>query len=223
MKDYRKNYFYLTACMLLLFFTLSGCKTVEKVTNMSEEKMTIVNESTTEEHDLKSDDSEVASPKDVAGFEEFDIGDSVEKGPLHIAAVYFQPVDMEPEGNSLAKADADAHIEADITAMQEGAEMLGYGKDEFVPGLGVKAIIQKEGSDVVQEVAFMPMNASDGPHYGSNVKFEEGLGTYKVKFVISAPGNEYLLHVDKETGVNGKFWTTPIETEWLFDWEGPKW
>ena len=85
---------------------------------------------------------------------------------------------MEPAGNSLAKADSDAHIEADISASQEGTT-LGYGKGDFVPWLKVKAYIQKEGSDKVQELVFMPMNASDGPHYGANIKFEDGVGKYK--------------------------------------------
>ena len=69
----------------------------------------------------------------------------------------------------------------------------------------------------------MPMNASDGPHYGTNFKFEEGLGKYHIKFEISAPGNDYLLHVDKETGVEGRFWTEPVVVEWDFDWTGPQW
>ena len=130
---------------------------------------------------------------------------------------------MEPAGNSLSKEEADCHIEADISATDEGAK-LGYGAGDFVPWLNVKAYIQKKGSDKVQEIAFMPMNASDGPHYGANMKFEEGLGTYNVKFEISAPGNDYLLHVDKETGVTGRFWTEPIVIEWPeFEWTGPKW
>ena len=157
------------------------------------------------------------------GFEEFPIGDEQEVGPLVVAGVSFQPVDMEPAGNSLAKAEADAHIEADITASQEGST-LGYGKGDFVPWLKVKAFIQKEGSDNVQEISFMPMNASDGPHYGANVKFEDGVGKYKVKFEVSAPGNEYLLHTDPETGVTGRFWTEPIVVEWDdFEWNGPQW
>lgn len=166
-----------------------------------------------------------ATPGDeaAAGFEEFDIGDPVETKLLHVAAVYFQAVDMEPAGNSLAKEDSDIHLEADITATEEGAKELGYGKDEFVPYLNVKAIVQKEGSDKVQEVNLMPMNASDGPHYGTNFKFEEGLGKYHIKFEISAPGNDYLLHVDKETGVEGRFWTEPVVVEWDFDWTGPQW
>ena len=168
--------------------------------------------------------AEAKAPGENAGFEEFPIGDDQEVGPLIISGVYFQPVDMEPAGNSLSKADSDCHIEADITASQEGTT-LGYGKGDFVPWLQVKAIIQKKGSDKEPtEVAFMPMNASDGPHYGANFKFPEGVGVYDVKFVVSAPGNDYLLHVDKETGVTGRFWTEPLVAEWPdFEWNGPQW
>ena len=168
--------------------------------------------------------AEAKAPGEDAGFEEFPIGDDQEVGPLIISGVYFQPVDMEPAGNSLSKADSDCHIEADITASQEGTT-LGYGKGDFVPWLQVKAIIQKKGSDKEPtEVAFMPMNASDGPHYGANFKFPEGVGVYDVKFVVSAPGNDYLLPVDKEPGVTGRFWTEPLVAEWPdFEWNGPQW
>ena len=178
----------------------------------------------TKTEDTKAEDKkDVAAPGEDAGFAEFPIGDEQESGPLAVSGVYFQPVDMEPAGNSLSKEEADCHIEADIIATDEGAT-LGYGVGDFVPWLNVKAYIQKKGSDKVQEIAFMPMNASDGPHYGANIKFEEGLGTYNVKFEISAPGNDYLLHVDKETGVTGRFWTEPIIIEWSeFEWTGPKW
>ena len=178
----------------------------------------------TKTEDTKAEDKkDVAAPGEDAGFAEFPIGDEQESGPLAVSGVYFQPVDMEPAGNSLSKEEADCHIEADITATDEGAK-LGYGVGDFVPWLNVKAYIQKKDSDKVQEVAFMPMNASDGPHYGANIKFEEGLGTYNVKFEISAPGNDYLLHVDKETGVTGRFWTEPIVIEWPeFEWTGQKW
>ena len=159
----------------------------------------------------------------AAGFDEFPIGDEMDVGPLHVGGVYFQPVDMEPAGNSLSKNEADCHIEADIHANSEGVA-LGYGDGDFVPYLHVKAYIQKQGSSKVQEVAFMPMNADDGPHYGANMKFEEGLGKYNVKFEIKAPGNDYLLHVDKETGVTGRFWTEPLVVEWNnFEWKGPQW
>ena len=115
--------------------SLSACTSSKTETTAAEE--TTVAEETTEAADVGS------------GFEEFPIGDEQEIGPLVVSGVYFQPVDMEPAGNSIAKADADAHIEADITASAEGAT-LGYGKGDFVPWLKVKAFIQKEGSDKVQ-------------------------------------------------------------------------
>ncbi len=168
---------------------------------------------------------EAPAPEDegAAGFDEFPLGDEFDKGPLHIAGVYFQPVDMSPAGNSLSKSEADCHIEADISANETGAT-LGYGQGDFVPYLHVKAFVQKHGSDKVQEIAFMPMNASDGPHYGANIKFEEGVGKYNVRFEISAPSNDYLLHVDPETGVTGRFWTEPLVAEWPdFEWAGAQW
>lgn len=158
-----------------------------------------------------------------AGFDEFPIGDEQDVGPLTVGGVYFQPVDMEPAGNSLSKNESDCHMEADIHANAEGGA-LGYGVGDFVPYLHVKAFLQKEGSSKIQEIAFMPMNAGDGPHYGANVKFEDGIGKYNVRFEIKAPGNDYLLHVDPETGVTGRFWTEPLIVEWKdFEWAGPQW
>ena len=199
--------------------SLAGCTS-------SPTETTVAESATVEE---STEESTVAAPSEEAdngidsGFNENPIGPEKEVGPLVVAGVYFQPVDMEPAGNSIPKAEADAHIEADIKASQEGTT-LGYGYGDFVPWLKVKAYLQKEGSDKVQEIAFMPMNASDGPHYGANIKFEDGVGKYKVKFEISAPGNEYLLHTDPETGVTGRFWTEPLVVEWDdFEWNGPQW
>jgi uncharacterized protein involved in high-affinity Fe2+ transport len=70
----------------------------------------------------------------------------------------------------------------------------------------------------------MPMNASDGPHYGANIKLGEA-GKYTVRFIIESPTEAYgyLLHIDKETGVEGRFWTTPLEVEWDFDYTPHTW
>ncbi len=171
------------------------------------------------------DAEEPAAPgeEDAAGFDEFPIGDDQQTEYLNVAGVYFQPVDMEPAGNSIAKEDADCHIEADISANEKGAT-LGYGVGDFVPWLTVKAYLENVETGKVQEVAFMPMNASDGPHYGANIKFDEGIGKYNVKVEIAAPGNDYLLHVDETTGVTGRFWTEPYVVEWKdFEWNGPQW
>ena len=217
----------LALSMLIAAVALSACggsKSAETTAASSAAESGAETTAAMGETKMEETKAEAKAPGEDAGFEEFPIGDDQEVGPLIISGVYFQPVDMEPAGNSLSKEDSDCHIEADITASQEGAT-LGYGKGDFVPWLQVKAIIQKKGSDKEPtEVAFMPMNASDGPHYGANFKFPEGVGVYDVKFVVSAPGNDYLLHVDKETGVTGRFWTEPLVAEWPdFEWNGPQW
>ena len=217
----------LALSMLIAAVALSACggsKSAETTAASSAAESGTETTAAMGETKMEETKAEAKAPGEDAGFEEFPIGDDQEVGPLIISGVDFQPVDMEPAGNSLSKADSDCHIEADITASQEGAT-LGYGKGDFVPWLQVKAIIQKKGSDKEPtEVAFMPMNASDGPHYGANFKFPEGVGVYDVKFVVSAPGNDYLLHVDKETGVTGRFWTEPLVAEWPdFEWNGPQW
>ncbi|MDR1082722.1 MAG: iron transporter, partial [Coriobacteriales bacterium] len=144
----------------------------------------------------QSGDDTATGPQDAGGFEEYPIGDDLVLGPLNVAGVYFQPVDMEPSGNSLPAAQSDMHIEADISAA-EGNE-LGYGVGDFVPNLTVKYEIE-DSSGKIQEGSFMPMSASDGPHYGANVKIGPA-GTYKVRFIIESPEEQgYLLHTDAET------------------------
>jgi uncharacterized protein involved in high-affinity Fe2+ transport len=157
----------------------------------------------------------------AAGFEEFPLGDDHVAGPLNIAGVYFQPVDMEPLGTGgLAAAESDMHLEADISAVEDNG--LGYGAGDFVPNLTVKYRAQKEGGKLI-EGNFMPMSASDGPHYGNNVKLD-GPGLYKITFIIDSPDKQgYLLHVDKTTGVPGRFWTTPIEVSWDFEYVPREW
>jgi uncharacterized protein involved in high-affinity Fe2+ transport len=163
----------------------------------------------------------VAGADEEAGFEEFPIGDDIELFPLNVAGVYFQPVDMLPAGESLPASQSDMHIEADISALENNA--LGYGAGDFVPNLTVRYEIVKTGSNWQIEGTFMPMSASDGPHYGNNIKLD-GAGTYHVKFLIQSPEAQgYLLHVDQETGVTGRFWPTPLVAEWDFDWIPRTW
>jgi uncharacterized protein involved in high-affinity Fe2+ transport len=162
------------------------------------------------------------APSDTAGFEEFPLGDDQVIGALNVAGVYFQPVDMEPAmAGTLPKAQSSMHIEADISAA-EGNE-LGYGVGDFVPNLTVTYEIEDASGTLVQEGAFMPMNADDGPHYGNNIKLEPG--TYTVRFIIDSPVSQgFLLHTDAETGVDGKFWTVPIVAEFTnFEWDGRSW
>ncbi|MFP3090257.1 iron transporter [Treponema sp. TIM-1] len=162
------------------------------------------------------------TPGEAAGFEEFPLGDDFELGPLNVAGVYFQPVDMLPAAAGLPASQSDMHMEADISAAEND---LGYGVGDFVPNLTVLyEIVRSTGEKV--EGTFMPMNASDGPHYGANVKLPGpgGPGTYTVRFLIQNPEAQgYVLHVDQATGVPGRFWGAPLEAKWTVDYAGPAW
>jgi uncharacterized protein involved in high-affinity Fe2+ transport len=157
----------------------------------------------------------------AAGFTEYPIGDDLQLGPLNVAGVYFQPVDMSPAGNSLPASESDMHIEADIAALPDNE--LGYGAGDFVPNLTVDYKITNASGAVATEGTMMPMSASDGPHYGANVKIGDA-GKYKVQFIIKSPeDNGYLLHTDAETGVTGNFWSEPLVAEWEFDYMPIEW
>jgi uncharacterized protein involved in high-affinity Fe2+ transport len=164
-------------------------------------------------------DGDGAAPGEEAGFEEFPIGNDQELGPLNVAGIYFQPVDMEPAGMSLPASEADMHMEADISALPND---LGYGVGAFVPNLTVRYEIENENGDI-REGTFMPMNASDGLHYSANLKLGEA-GTYTVRFIIDSPEEQGgLLHTDATTGVPGSFWTEPLVAEWEFDYVPREW
>ncbi|MFD0704683.1 iron transporter [Alloscardovia venturai] len=149
------------------------------------------------------------------GFEEFPIGTDQEAGPLNVAMVYFQPVDMEPAGMGLSAAESSFHLEADIHALKNNN--LGYATGEYVPDLTVSyEIIDKNSGETATSGTFMQMNAADGPHYGANVKLDKA-GSYTLKLSIASPVEKgWALHVDKETGVKGTFWTKPLKVK--FDW-----
>ena len=163
-----------------------------------------------------------------AGFDEYPVGDD-QAAPgnngvneLNVSVVYFGPVDMEPAGMGLKAADASAHLEADITGHADND--LGYGVGDFVPGLTVDyKIALKDGSGTPVTGTFMQMNASDGPHYGANIKLDQA-GEYTVTLTIHSPEeNGWVLHVDPETGVKGRFWTQPIELQWDWDYTPQEW
>ena len=175
--------------------------------------------STSNTTDSSSDSG--ADDSSNAGFEEIQVDEKhsdQDVDALTVNAVYFQPIDMEPSGMGLKAADASFHLEADIHANKKGTE-LGYGKGDFVPDLTVNyEIINNANNETVGSGTFMQMNASDGPHYGANVKLDKA-GTYQLKLSIESPASKgWMLHVDPETGVKGHFWTEPIEV--TFDnWE----
>lgn len=124
------------------------------------------------------------------GFSEVTIFEDVKKEFLNLNAVYFQPVDMT---GGYKASDYDCHLELDVSALEND---FGYGTGDWVPYLTVEYKVEKDGKTVA-EGTFMPMAASDGPHYGQNIKLA-GNGTYSVTFTIKFPDTSsvYLIHTD---------------------------
>lgn len=176
------------------FILLAGCGNEEKTTSSSQ---------------TAADDTQVKTIKEIP------IGDPIEKEAMEIAAVYFEAADMHPADKAgLQSHNADIHLEADIKALK-GNET-GFGVGEWVSYLTVNYKVKNLDSGEELSGTFMPMNAADGPHYGANVKML-GAGKYKLSLSIESPEKQnYLLHVDPGSGVEGKFWTSPIEVEWEF-------
>ncbi|HEY9104885.1 iron transporter [Chitinimonas sp.] len=149
---------------------------------------------------------------------EVPLGKPVIAGGMEIGAVYLQPVKMEPAGMMLDINKSDIHLEADIHAVKNNPT--GFAEGDWMPYLVVKYELEKVGG-TKQSGDLMPMVASDGPHYGDNVKLQ-GAGKYKLKLTILPPtSNEHAhfgRHVDKETGVGP--WFKPIETNYEFTYAG---
>ena len=140
----------------------------------------------------------MAADDQAAGFTEIPIFEDEELAFINLSAVYFQPVPMAPGQESIE--DFDLHLEADIAALEND---LGYGVGDWVPYLTVDYKVVGSNGEVAAEGSFMPMAASDGPHYGANIKLPEA-DTYSITFTIHSPAeNGYLIHSDAETGPGG--------------------
>ncbi len=154
---------------------------------------------------------------------EYPVGAPQQRFGMEIAAVYLQPIEMEPEGHMRPSRDSDVHLEADIRAMASNPN--GFDEGAWVPFLRVSYEVTKlpEGK-VVASGDFMPMVANDGPHYGDNVKLA-GPAKYRVKYTVYPPnaaenpsGQRFGRHTDRLTGVRP--WFKPFAIEWEFTFAG---
>jgi len=146
--------------------------------------------------DNKSSAGSATAPGDAAGFTEIPIFEDEKVEFINVSAVYFQPVPMAPGQETIDKEN-EIHLEADVSALEN---KLGYGTGDWVPYLTIDYLVSDKDGKEVAKGTFMPMSASDGPHYGANIKMGES-GSYKLKFTIHNPAeNGYLIHSDAETG-----------------------
>jgi periplasmic iron binding protein len=158
----------------------------------------------------------------VAVAKEYPIGKPQIVAGLEVAAVYLQPIEMDPPGMMRAAKDSDIHLEADIKAVK--ANKNGYAEGDWVGYLKVSYELTRVDDGQTQKGEMMPMVANDGPHYGDNVKVP-GPGKYKLKLTVSPPGegnSHFGRHVDKETGVSAWFKTFTVEYEFTFAGVGKK-
>lgn len=150
---------------------------------------------------------------------EYPIGTPHQRAGMEIAAVYLQPVTMEPDGMMARPEDSDIHIEADIQALANNP--YGFEEGAWIPYLAIKYEITKLPEGKVIAGNFMPMVANDGPHYGDNVKLM-GPGKYRVKYTIGPPGSNqhahFGRHTDRQTGVRP--WFKPFDVEYEFTYVG---
>ncbi|EPF9821286.1 iron transporter [Providencia stuartii] len=156
----------------------------------------------------------------VAAFaQEYPLGQPVIKNGMEIQGVYLQPITMDTEEGQHAMSHLPAD-KADIHAVEDNPN--GFAEGDWIPYLSIEYTVTKLGDKPqTQTGTFMPMVASDGPHYGENIKLD-GNGKYKVTYKIYPPSyNKQVAfgrHIDKETGVAP--WFKPFEVSWEFDYAG---
>ncbi len=147
------------------------------------------------------------------------IGKPQKQAGMEVAAVYLQPVPMEPAGMMKSVAESDIHLEADIHAQSDNAN--GFADGAWIPYLAVGYEITKAGAPQKITGTLMPMVASDGPHYGDNVKLA-GPGKYTLKLSVAPPAASshasFGRHTDKETGVGP--WFKPFTLQYDFTYAG---
>jgi len=154
---------------------------------------------------------------------EYPIGKPVAAGGMEVAAVFLQPVEMDPPGMMLPAGEADIHLEADIEALATNRN--GFAAGVWVPYLEIGYELTKAGSGEVRQGRLMPMVASDGPHYGDNVKLM-GPGGYHLRLTVAPPSanphSHFGRHTDKETGVAPWFEPFAADFDFVFAGTGKK-
>lgn len=148
---------------------------------------------------------------------EYPIGKPQICGNMEIAAVYLQPIEMEPDGIMLSATKSDVHLEADIHATANNKN--GFQEGSWMPYLQVSYELTKIGDEKKLQGILHPMVANDGPHYGENIKLL-GAGKYHLKLTLLPPARESMFgrHVDKETGVAP--WFGECVTQYDFTYAG---
>jgi periplasmic iron binding protein len=150
---------------------------------------------------------------------EFAIGKPIEKHGMEIAAVYAEPAVSQDDywGGVPLDEGANIHLEADIHATQDNTH--GFGAGDWIPYLTVEYSLRNLETGEVRNGSLWQMAATDGPHYGVNLKLKPG--RYTLVYTIYPPSTGGLSrHSDTETGVPE--WWDVFTVEYRFDYEGSR-
>ena len=150
---------------------------------------------------------------------EMPIGKPQKQAGMEIAAVYLQPVPMEPAGMMKAVAESDIHLEADIRAQENNAN--GFAEGTWIPYLGVAYEITKAGSAPEDR---RQADADGGERRPPLRRQREARRTRQVhaqavdRAARRAAHAHFGRHTDKETGVGP--WFKPFTVEYEFTYAG---
>ncbi|MBQ8151155.1 MAG: iron transporter [Firmicutes bacterium] len=170
---------------LTMVFAFVGCGSSSSDDQAAADDQAAVEDEAVAEDDAAADD---------AGFTEIPIFEDEEVGFMNVSGVYFQPV---PMSDGTKAEDYDIHLECDVAALENN---FGYELGSWIPYLTIDYSVVTEDGTEAAAGTFMEMAASDGPHYGANIKLPDA-GTYELTFTIHSPAdNDYLIHTDSLTG-----------------------
>src|ERR1700676_4339930 len=114
---------------------------------------------------------------------EYPIGKQNIQNGIEVGAVYLHAITKRREGMMRRASDSDIPLEADIHAVKNNPN--GFAEGDWMPYLQVTYELTKVGTTQTIKGDMMGMVASDGPHYGDNVKLF-GPGKYHLKLNIRA-------------------------------------
>ncbi|TXI93050.1 MAG: hypothetical protein E6Q33_04925 [Neisseriales bacterium] len=150
---------------------------------------------------------------------------------LSVGTVYLQPINMAPVGMMRPRDKSDIHLEIDIHA-KANLKSRGFAPGDWLPNANVTYSIQKIGSNTpiqcgmdkagkpMTTCRLMAMVASDGAHYGDNVKLD-GPGFYVATFDAKTDPMNFGWHTDTDSKVLGtEYVDWKFKQSYLFKFTG---
>ena len=205
-------------------FAFTGCSTNDSSDSSKSDTSASASASDTSQQDSGAGDEEgalkVNARPDECNNQELQ-GPEESLGPFDISVKFFQPGEMIPSPNSTMwmekYADSQMHLEVDTKANAFGTNW-GYSVDETPANLHMMYVLMDDSKKVISQGMMMEMNASDGAHYGTNLKNDtiKKAGDYTLKITVYPPV-AYDLHSDYLTGVPATDWFKPLTAE--MDWK----